>query len=456
MNKKLLEIWDKTLIWHPYTQMKDYMEEDNLIIERGEGNYLIDIYGNKYLDAVSSIWCNLFGHSNKKIINAIKNQAEKICHSTLLGSGNVPSILLAKKLIDITPKHLTKVFYSEDGAEAVEIAVKIAYQYHYLKGEKRDKFISVDEGYHGDTVGAMSVGGSKLFHGIFKPLLFKGYHVYAPYCYRCKYNNFKDTDERFEKGCDLRCLEEMLKTIEEKKDEVFCLILEGGIRGAAGMIPFPDEYMKEVAKKCKEEDITFIVDEVATGFGRTGRMFYSEILEKYKKPDILCLGKGITGGYLPLAATLTTDKIFNEFLGDYGEAKHFYHGHTYTGNQLACSASLATLEIFKEENILEKNKKKIKLLNELIRELKDLDKVGDVRGKGFMIGIELVKDKETKEEYEYGYKAGFRVAKSLLKRGIYMRPIGNVVIINPPYTITEEEIEYLCKSLKESIKEALG
>ncbi len=325
MDKKLLEEWDKKYIWHPYTQMQDYINEENLIIERGEGNYLIDIYGNKYLDAVSSIWCNVFGHSRKEIIDAIKSQADKICHSTLLGSGNVPSILLAKKLVDITPKHLTKVFYSEDGSEAVEIAIKMAYQYYYLKGEKRKKFISVKEGYHGDTVGAMSVGGSELFHGIFRPLLFEGYHVNPPYCYRCKYNNFKDTDERNEKLCSMKCLEEMLKTIEEKKDEIFCVILEAGIRGAAGMIPYPDGYIEEVAKVCKENDIILILDEVATGFGRTGKMFFSENkkLKKLKKPDIICLGKGISGGYLPLAATLTTEKIFNEFLGELWRGKAF-------------------------------------------------------------------------------------------------------------------------------------
>ncbi|ENN95636.1 adenosylmethionine-8-amino-7-oxononanoate aminotransferase, partial [Methanocaldococcus villosus KIN24-T80] len=295
MDKKLLEKWDLEYVWHPYTQMKEYKP---FIIERGEGNYLIDINGNKYLDAVSSIWCNTFGHSRREIIEAIKKQAEKICHSTLLGASNIPSILLAKKLVEITPKHLTKVFYSEDGAEAVEIAIKIAYQYYYLRGEDRKKFISVKEGYHGDTFGAMSVGGCELFHGIFKPLLFKGYHAYAPYCYRCKYYNWKDTDERNEKGCDMKCLDEMLNLIEEKKDEVFCVILEAGIRGSAGMIPFPDGYIEEVAKACKDNDIILILDEVATGFGRTGKMFFSDNdkLKKLKKPDIICLGKAITGG----------------------------------------------------------------------------------------------------------------------------------------------------------------
>ncbi|WP_456372902.1 adenosylmethionine--8-amino-7-oxononanoate transaminase [Methanocaldococcus sp.] len=457
IDKNLLEKWDKEYIWHPYTQMKEYRESKNLIIERGEGNYLIDIYGNKYLDAVSSIWCNLFGHNRREIIEAIKNQADKICHSTLLGCGNVPSILLAKKLIDITPKHLTKVFYSEDGAEAVEIAVKMAYQYYVLRGDKgRTKFISVKEGYHGDTFGAMSVGGSELFHGVFKPLLFKGYHANPPYCYRCRYYNFKDTDERNEKGCNMECLNEMINLIEKHADEVFCVILEGGVMGSAGMIPFPDGYIEEVAKACKENDIIFILDEVATGFGRTGKMFFcdNEKLKKLEKPDILCLGKGITGGYLPLAATLTTDEIYNQFLGEFGESKQLYHGHTYTGNQLLCSAALATLEIFEKENVIEKIQPKIDLLHRELRKLKELEHVGDIRGKGFMVGIELVKNKETKEPYPYGYKAGYRVAEKLLEKGVYMRPIGNVIIICPPLSITEEEIKYLCNALYEAIKEA--
>ncbi|ADG13259.1 Adenosylmethionine--8-amino-7-oxononanoate transaminase [Methanocaldococcus infernus ME] len=442
MKPEDLERWDKEYIWHPYTQMKDYIEEKPLIIERGEGNYLIDIYGNRYLDAVSSIWCNTFGHSRREIIEAIKNQAEKIGHSTLLGSSNVPAILLAKKLVEITPNQLRKVFYSEDGSEAVEIAVKMAYQYYYLKGDKREKFISVTEGYHGDTVGAMSVGGSELFHGIFKPLLFKGYRARHPYCYRCK-----------ERDCNMECLNEILNLIENYGENSFCVILEGGVMGSAGMIPFPDGYIEEVSKACKREDLILILDEVATGFGRTGDMFFSNRLKG--KPDILCLGKSLTGGYVPLAATLTTEEIFNEFLGEYGEAKHFYHGHTYTGNQILCSAALANLEIFEKERVLEKLKPKIKLIWEELERLKELEHVGDIRGRGFMIGIELVKNKETKEPYLYGYKAGFRVAKELLKRGIYMRPIGNVVILVPPLSITEEEIKYLCSSLYESIKKAL-
>ncbi len=452
--------WDKEHLWHPYTQMKEYEPPfKNLIIVEGDGNYLIDINGKKYLDAVSSIWCNLFGHSEKRIIEAIKKQSEKICHSTLLGCGNIPAIVFSKKLVDIAPSHLNKVFLSEDGAESVEIAVKMAFEYYKLRDgdNKRNKFISVKEGYHGDTIGAMSVGGSETFHGMFKELLFEGYHSTTPYCYRCKYHNFKDTDERDKHGCSMKCLDDILNLIEKHKDEVFTVILEGGVMGSAGMIPFPDDYIYNVAKVCKDNDIIFILDEVAT-FCRLGDYFYSnsEKLKRIKKPDIICLGKGITGGYVPLAATLTTDEIYNQFLGDFEECRQLFHGHTYTGNQILCSAGIATLDILKNDRILEKSRKTIDYLHKSVDVLKELEHVGDVRKKGFMIGIELVKNKETKEPYPYGYKAGYKVCDKLLQYGIYMRPIFNTLIVIPPLTITKNEIDYLVECIYKSIIEVLG
>ncbi|MBW9222561.1 adenosylmethionine--8-amino-7-oxononanoate transaminase [Methanothermococcus sp. SCGC AD-155-C09] len=460
--KELIE-WDKKYIWHPYTQMKEYNPPfKNLIIERGEGNYLIDINGKKYLDAVSSIWCNLFGHSEKRIIEEIKRQTDKICHSTLLGSGNVPSILLAKKLVEIAPPHLNKVFYSEDGSEAVEIALKMAFEYYQLKdpesNKKRTKFLSVKEGYHGDTIGAMSVGGSETFHGIFKPLLFKGYYGNAPYCYRCKYgHDFKNTDERMERGCSMDCLEDMLNLIEKHRDELFCIILEGGVMGSAGMIPYPNNYIEEVARKSKEEGILLILDEVAT-FARLGKYLFSdnEKLKKISKPDIITIGKGITGGYLPLALTMVREEIYNQFLGDFEEYRQFFHGHTYTGNQLLCTSAIATLDILEGDEVFKKMGKKIELLHRSLDRLKELEHVGDIRKRGFMIGIELVKNKNNKESYPPRDKVAYRVAENLLKRGIYMRPIFNTIIIVPPLTITEDEIEFLCFNLYEAIKENLG
>ncbi len=470
MDYEKLNNLDKKFVWHPYTQMKEYNQKNNLIIEKGVGNYLIDINGNKYLDVTSSIWCNLLGHSNENIKNAIKNQIDKICHSTLLGSANVPSILLAEKVINnVVPKHLKKVFYSEDGSEAVEIALKMAFEYCWLKDNKkikRTKFISVKEGYHGDTIGSMSVGGSETFHGMFKPLLFSGYFAETPYCYRCKFNNnYKDTDERNNSKCNMKCLENMLNLIEQHKDELFCVILEGGVMGSAGIIPYPEGYITEVAKLCKKYNIIFILDEVAT-YGRLGDYLYSnnEELQKLEKPDIITIGKGITGGYLPLALTITTDEIYNQFLGDFEQCIQFFHGHTYTGNQLLCVSALATLNEIENKKIFDKNSNnrsnnninnKINYLHKSLDKLKKLNNVGDIRKKGFMTCIELVKDKSTKEPYEYNFKAGYKVADELLKEGIYLRPIFNNLIIIPPLTITYEEIDYLVNKLEYCINKVL-
>ncbi|MCS3901272.1 aspartate aminotransferase family protein [Methanococcus voltae] len=486
-DKKDVEKWDKTLVWHPFTQMQEYEEGNPILIEKGEGNYLIDVNGKKYFDGVSSVWCNFFGHSENRISEAISEQAFKIGHSTQLGCGNTTSAILAKRFADFAPKHLNKVFFSEDGAEAVEIAVKMAFEYCLLRDNKknnnndstnnntkdnkdnkdnkdvkktfkRTKFVSVKEGYHGDTVGAMSVGGSELFHGCFRPLLFDGYFAEAPYCYRCTHNpQFKDTDDRNKQGCNMKCLENIKKLITEKKDELFCVILEGGVMGSAGMIPYPKDYIEEVAKVCKEHDIIFILDEIAT-FGRLGSAFFSEReeLTSIEKPDIICLGKAITGGYLPLALTISTDEIYNEFLGTYGECKQLFHGHTYAGNQIICAASHATLDILENDKPFEKIGETINYLHKGLDGLKELSKVGDVRKTGLMIAIEIVKDKETKEMYDYADKVGYKISDKLLEKGVYIRPIANRLIYVLPLTITNDEIDFICKKTYESINEAIN
>jgi len=366
--------------------------------------------------------------------------------------------ILAKRYVDFSPEQFTKVFFSEDGAEAVEIAVKMAFEYCKLKGfTNKTKFVSVKEGYHGDTVGAMSVGGSELFHGCFKPLLFEGYHANTPYCYRCNYYNFKDTDERNKSGCEMKCLLEMKELIKTHNDEIFCVILEAGVMGSAGMIPYPKGYIEGVAELCKELDILLILDEIAT-FGRLGKTFYSnsDELKKLAKPDIICLGKGITGGYLPLALTLATDEVYNAFLGTFEECKQLFHGHTYSGNQITCASAIETLNILEETNICEKIQPNIEFLHEKLDILKELSPVGDIRKSGYMIGIELVKNKETKEPYNYGYKAGYKVSGRLLEKGIYIRPIGNTLILVLPLIIKKEEIELLVEKIYESISELIN
>ncbi len=438
----LLERWDKEYFWHPFTQMKVYREEENLIFERGEGVYLYDIKGRRFIDAISSLWCNVHGHNHPKLNKALIDQLQKVAHTTTLGSSNVPAILLAKRLVEIAPKGLTKVFYSEDGAEAVEIAIKLAYQYWRNKGEKRKAFITLSEAYHGDTLGAVSLGGIDLFHGTYKDLLFESIKLPSPYLF-CK--------EKYGRLCD-ECKQELLNMLEEilkSREDIVAVSLEAGIQGAAGMLPFPRGFLRGVRELTRKYNTLLIVDEVATGFGRTGTMFYCE--QEEVSPDFMCLGKGITGGYLPLAATLTTEEVFNAFLGEFGELKHFYHGHTYTGNNLACAVALANLEVFEEEKTLEKLQPKIEHLRKRLEEFWELKHVGDVRQLGFMAGIELVKDKKTGEKFPYGERTGFKVAYKCRERGVFLRPLGDVMVLMMPLVISIEEMDHVLDTLKWAI-----
>ncbi len=437
-----LENWDKEYFWHPFTQMKVYREEENLIFERGDGVYLYDIKGRRFIDAISSLWCNVHGHNHPKLNKALIDQLQKVAHTTTLGSSNVPAILLAKRLVEIAPKGLTKVFYSEDGAEAVEIAIKLAYQYWRNKGEKRKAFITLSEAYHGDTLGAVSLGGIDLFHGTYKDLLFESIKLPSPYLF-CK--------EKYGRLCD-ECKQELLDMLEEilkNREDIVAVSLEAGIQGAAGMLPFPRGFLRGVRELTRKYNTLLIVDEVATGFGRTGTMFYCE--QEEVSPDFMCLGKGITGGYLPLAATLTTEEVFNAFLGEFGELKHFYHGHTYTGNNLACAVALANLEVFEEERTLEKLQPKIEHLRKRLEEFWELKHVGDVRQLGFMAGIELVKDKKTGERFPYGERTGFKVVYKCRERGVFLRPLGDVMVLMMPLVISIEEMDHVLDTLKWAI-----
>ncbi|MFN4319876.1 MAG: adenosylmethionine--8-amino-7-oxononanoate transaminase [Aquificaceae bacterium] len=443
INHELLEKWDKEYFWHPFTQMKVYREEENLIFERGEGVYLYDTKGRRFIDAISSLWCNVHGHNHPKLNKALEEQLKKVAHTTTLGSSNVPAILLAKRLVEISPEGLTKIFYSEDGAEAVEIAIKLAYQYWKNKGEKRKVFITLSEAYHGDTLGSVSLGGIELFHGTYKDLLFESIKLPSPYLF-CK--------ERYGRLCE-ECKEELLGMLEDllkSRDDIVAISLEAGIQAAAGMLPFPKGFLKGVRELTQRYRVPMIVDEVATGFGRTGTMFYCE--QEGVSPDFMCLGKGMTGGYLPLAATLTTEEVFNAFLGEFGELKHFYHGHTYTGNNLACAVALANLDIFEEEKTLERLKPKIKHLSKRLEEFWDLPHVGDVRQLGFMAGIELVKDKRTGEKFPYGQRTGFKVAYKCREKGVFLRPLGDVMVLMMPLVIDFDQMDHVINALKWAIE----
>ena len=442
--ERRLEEWDKRYLWHPFTQMKDYEAQEPLIVERAEGVYLVDIHGRRYIDGVSSLWVNVHGHRHPSIDRAVREQLERVAHSTLLGLSNPPAIELAKRLVEIAPEGLTRVFYSDNGATAVEVALKMAFQYWQHKGERqRTRFISFENAYHGDTLGAVSVGGIDLFHRIFSPLLFPTYRVKAPYCYRCP-------EGLQYPGCELACLRDLEETLKRHHRECAALIIEPVVQGAAGMIVHPPGFLRRVRELCTEYGVLMIADEVATGFGRTGRMFACE--HEGVAPDLMCVAKGITGGYLPLAATLTTEEIYEAFLGEYHEFKTFFHGHTYTGNPLACAAACANLEVFEKERTLERMATKVELLAERLKEFWSLPHVGDVRQRGFMVGVELVADRETKEPFPPQMKAGQKVILEARRQGVVIRPLGDVIVLMPPLAIPEGELERLVKVVHDAIE----
>ena len=442
-----LERLDKQFIWHPFTQMKDWLAEEPLIIAGGQGSYLEDVQGRRYLDGVSSLWVTVHGHQQADINRAVVEQLSHVAHSTFLGLSHVSAIKLAKKLVQIFPQNLVKVFYSDNGSTAVEISLKMAFQF-WKQCQKRQPsrtgFITFLNGYHGDTIGSVSVGGIDLFHKIYKPLLFKSIKVHSPYCYRCHLGKEYP-------GCRMSCLGEVEEVMERHHKKVAAIIMEPLIQAAAGMITFPPGYTKSVREIAAKYGIFFIADEVATGFGRTGALFAC-MLEGIN-PDFLSMAKGITGGYLPLAATLTTQEVFDAFSGEYKEKKALFHGHTYTANPLACAASLASLEAFETQNTLSELQGKIGFLREGLKNFRELKHVGDVRQLGFMVGIELVRDRDKKKPYLYGAKTGIKVIRKARERGLVIRPLGDVIVLMPPLSISLTELERLLEITYDSIKD---
>ncbi|MBI4320183.1 MAG: adenosylmethionine--8-amino-7-oxononanoate transaminase [Chloroflexi bacterium] len=431
--KAQLERDDKAYVWHPFTQMKDWVENDQIIIEEGQGNYLKDIYGREYLDGASSLWVTVHGHRRREIDEAIVRQLKKISHSTLLGLSNVPAIELARELVQITPAGLNKVFYSDSGSTAVEIALKIAFQFWQQSGRPaKTGFVSFKNAYHGDTIGSVSVGGIDLFHSVYRPLLFSPLHSESAYCYRCGLGLAYPE-------CHLACLNQLERLMAEHHAELAALIVEPMVQGAAGMLVSPPGYLRRIRDLCTQHEVLMIADEVAVGFGRTGKMFACE--HEDVRPDLMAVAKGITGGYLPLAATLATDRVYEAFLGEYEEYKTFFHGHTYTGNPVACAAAIANLEVFRTDRVLENLQTKIARLAEALRRFQDLLHVGDVRQCGFMVGIELVASRDTKEPYPVQERIGHRVILEARKMGLIIRPLGDVVVLMPPLSTTIDEME---------------
>ena len=418
--QRLIEL-DKRYLWHPFTQMADWLADTPVVIESGDGFYLIDTDGNRYIDGVSSLWCNVHGHRVKKIDDAIRAQLDRIAHSTLLGLGQTQSIELAEKLVQIAPAGLGKVFYSDSGATAVEIAIKMAYQYWQNIGHThKTKFIALKEAYHGDTVGSVSVGGMDLFHGIFKSLIFETYYAPTPNPY-----HYEGTPEQ----CAQSSLEAMEAILKRHSEHIAGIVVEPLMQGAGGIIIHPAGFLKGVEKLARKYDVLLIVDEVATGFGRTGKMFACE--HEDVRPDLMCMAKGISAGYLPLAATLTTQKIFDAFAVSGDIHKTFYHGHTYTGNALGCAAALASLELFAENRILETMAEKIELISQYFTRFAELPTVGNARQCGMIGGIELVADKQTKEPFSGPQKIGAKVCAAMRSKGAMMRPLSDVIVLMP-------------------------
>ncbi|QUW04010.1 adenosylmethionine--8-amino-7-oxononanoate transaminase [Chloracidobacterium validum] len=445
--KTRLESLDKAHLWHPFTQMQGWQRSQPLIIERAEGCYLYDLEGRRYLDGVSSLWVTTHGHRTPELDAAIRHQLDRVAHTTLLGLTHAPAIELAAKLVQLAPPGLTRVFYSDAGSTAVEVALKIAFQYWRQRPDPRPrktKFVHLRESYHGDTVGAVSVGGIELFHEIYRPLLFEALTAPEPHCYRCPLKLERPT-------CGMACAEELGRVLADQADDIAAVIIEPIMMGAAGMLAQPEGYVRRVRELCTQHDVLLICDEVATGFGRTGWMFACEA--EGIAPDLLCIAKGLTGGYLPLAATLATETIYAAFLGEAGDFKTFFHGHTYTGNPLACAAALANLALFEQNNTLQHVRAIANYLAEQMDRLRPLRLVGDIRQRGLMVGIELVADRATRTPFPPEQLVGYHVTNRCRDYGVLLRPLGNVIVLMPPLAVSTAQIDELIDALQTVLTE---
>lgn len=440
--------WDRDHLWHPFTAQADWCAGEPLVIERAEGAELIDSDGRRYLDGVSSLWCNVQGHRHPTIDAAIRDQLDRVAHTTLLGLTHPPAAELAHRLVEIAPPGLTRVFFSDDGATAVEVALKMAFQYWRQKAEPepgRTAFVSLGGAYHGDTIGDVSLGGVDRFHALFAPLLFPVLRVPIPYCYRCPLGLQRP-------DCAMACLDEVDRLLASRPGEIAGVVIEPLVQGAAGMVVHPEGYLRGLREITRHHGTLLIADEVAVGFGRTGRMFACE--HEGVTPDVLCLAKGITGGYLPLAATLTTEAVYSAFHATASEGKAFQHGHTYGGNPLGAAAALATLRVFEEERTLEAMAPKCDLLDRWLARFADLPHVGDVRRRGLMAGIELVRDRASKAEFPWSRQMGASICRRARDFGLIVRPLGDVLVVIPPLSISEAQIDQMMDVLYRCTREA--
>lgn len=435
MDKTEIIRLDREHVWHPCTQQKDHESFPPIPIVCGEGVYLIDVDGKRYIDGVSSWWVNLFGHNHPRLNRALTDQSRRIAHHIFAGFTHEPAVELADRLCRLAPPGLSKVFFADNGSAAVEVALKMSFQFWQQTGKPRKtRFVSITDAYHGETLGALSVGGCDLYREIYRPILFEGFQVQGPDCYRCPYGLHRDR-------CNAECFENLERQVTEAREEIAAIIIEPLIQGAAGMRIYPPVYLKKLRALCDACEVHYIADEIAVGFGRTGRMFANE--HAGTSPDLLCLSKGITGGYLPLSVTLTTDAIYDAFYDDYAAQRAFLHSHSYTGNPLACAVAVEVLKIFEEEAILAGLQPKMDLLQSQALRFESLPNVGEFRRCGMVAAIEMVQDRQNRSPYPWQQRRGLEVYRQALARGALLRPLGNVIYFMPPLSITEDELQSL-------------
>jgi len=450
---------DRAFVWHPFTQMRDWNAASHtpIVIVEGRGAVLKAEDGREYLDGNSSIWTNLHGHRRPEIDQAIRDQLDRIAHSSFLGLTNDLAPRLARELIVHMGLDDAKVFFSDDGATAMEAALKMVYQARIQRGEtKRKVFVSLASGYHGDTVGAMSAGHSPVFHAAYKPLLFDTREVMSPACYRCPHNRaepVRGSEARVSRKCNWECVDELNTALDDLGETASAFVLEPRVQGAAGMTMHPHGYLEKAAQACRERGVWLVLDEVMTGFGRTGAMFAFQ--HENVRPDLVALAKGLTGGYLPVAATVASREIFDAFLGEYGGLKTFFHGHSYTGNALGCAAALANLEIFQTEKTLQNNAALQQSLARHAAKFWKHPNVGDVRQEGLICAIEIVQDFKTRQPFPFGDRIGHRICEAARAHGLLTRPVGDVLILMPPYCVTEDQIAQMVEALWLGLNEIL-
>lgn len=440
---------DLEYIWHPCSQMKDYEELAPIVVKSGKGVYLYDIDGNRYVDVISSWWCNLLGHCNSHISEELKKQADKLEHVIFANFTHEQAIKLCERLSKILPKGLCKFNFTDNGSSAIEAAMKVSFQYHEQTGNpQKTRFMALTDAYHGETIGALSVGDCDLYTKLYKPILMDVIKVKGPDCYRCPYGKCRA-------NCQCECFEQAEKTFAKYGDETSAMLVEPLLQGSAGMKIYPPLYLKKLRELCDKYNVHLIADEIATGYGRTGKMFAFE--HAGVSPDIMCLSKGLTGGYMPMAMFVTTQKIYDAFYDDYSTGKAFMHSHTYSGNPLACSCANAVLDLMEDGKILKQAQENAVYFNNIIKEkFLSHKNVGEVRHIGLVNAIELVKNKDTKEPLDSSLRTGYQIYKKALKKGVILRPLGDVIYFNPPLIIERKDMDFVTDVALECMREVLG